>query len=195
MRKMQRTFFGLILIALAVSPILIFAQPASPEDPAKVVAREFGDSFKLLTQFAPITLDMDGDGKDDLVVVVTAPNPLLGEREHNYHVSDPYSASLGYPDSKALLMYPAEATPQYLAIIHDWRAQKPKAKFLLVNIPFAKLESGGVQLKKKTHMAIQTEEMTGIRGATFWDGRKYRWMPTGENIPEFEQLEVSKPAK
>lgn len=171
------------------------AQPATPEEVSKIVAREFGEKFKVLPVFPAITLDLDADGKQDLVVAVTVQNPLAGQAEHKYQVSDPYSASFGFHDTKLLMAYPTEVQPQFLAIVHDWRAENPKAKFVLANIPFVKLETGQLHIKKKAYETIQNVDMTGVRGAIFWDGKKYKWMPIGEDLPEFDKLETVRPTK
>jgi hypothetical protein len=172
---------------------MVQAQPPSADDTAKLVAREFGESFKPLKQFAPMALDLDNDGAEDLVVAVTAQNPLVGEAKYNYQVADPYSASFGFHDTKLLLQFPTEVQPQFLAIIHNWKAEKPKAKFVLANIPFIKLQPGILKVKKKSFVTVENIDTTGVRGATYWDGKKYKWMPIGEDIPEFEQLETAKP--
>ncbi len=182
----------MVLIA-AVSAAMAAAQAPTPDEVAKVVAREFGERFKVLPGFAPMVLDLDNDGKPDLAVAVTTQNPLIGEAQYKYVVSDPYSASFGFSDTKLLLANPTEAQPQFIAILHDWKAEKPKAKFVLAGIPFVKLEPGAMHIKKKDYQTIQNVDMAGVRGAAYFDGKKYKWMPTGEDIPEFQNLESAKP--
>jgi hypothetical protein len=66
-----------------------------------------------------------------------------------------------------------------VAIAHDWRATHPKAKFVIVNLPFERIEISGAQWKKKAVSALFTTDSTGIQAEVFWDGKKYRWQAVG----------------
>ena len=76
-----------------------------------------------------------------------------------------------------------------LLVIHGsgaeaWRAATPKAKFVIINLPFKQITVKKLKVKKKTVMAIYAEE-TGpdrMTSALFWDGKKYRYQPIGSGM-------------
>ena len=80
-----------------------------------------------------------------------------------------------------MLAFPthAEGAALYVAIAHDWRAAHPKAKFVIVNLPFEHIEISRAQWKKKVVSALFTTDSTGVQAEVFWDGRKYRWQAVG----------------
>jgi hypothetical protein len=66
-----------------------------------------------------------------------------------------------------------------------WRAPVPKAKFLIVNLPYKQVIVKKMTIKKnKTMMGIFTEETGGDQATSvlFWDGRKYRYQPLGSSM-------------
>jgi hypothetical protein len=76
-----------------------------------------------------------------------------------------------------------------LLVIHGagdeaWRAAVPKAKFVIINLPFKQVAVKKLMVKKKPIMAIYAEETGGDRmtSATFWDGKKYRYQPIGSSL-------------
>jgi hypothetical protein len=76
-----------------------------------------------------------------------------------------------------------------LLVIHGagpdaWRSSTPKAKFLVINMPFKQIGLKKMVLKKKSVLAIYIEE-TGadqMTSALFWDGKKYRYIPIGASM-------------
>jgi hypothetical protein len=73
-----------------------------------------------------------------------------------------------------------------ILIIHGsgpdaWRADTPKAKFVIINLPFKKVVVRRLQLRKKTVNAIFAEEANSSAGdsVVFWDGKQYRYQPLG----------------
>ena len=71
-----------------------------------------------------------------------------------------------------------------LLIIHGagekaWRAQEPKAKFVVVNLPFTKVALSAVRLRKKEVAAIAAEERDTVSSLIYWDGKKYKYEPNG----------------
>ena len=181
---MLLAFFG-ALLAAAAGPLQ--AQTAPPPAAAEIaervrltVEREFGPRFKLAAKFQPMFGDFDGDGKEDLAVVVTG-NPALDQAAHNYKLIDPYDSYFGYGNVKITMAFPIHGMgdPLYVAIAHDWRAPHPRAKFVIVNLPFDRIEVGGIQIKKKTASGIFTTDSTGTQAEVVWDGSKYRWIAVG----------------
>ena len=60
----------------------------------------------------------------------------------------------------------------------------PKAKFVIINLPFKQVAVKKLMVKKKPIMAIYAEETGGDRmtSATFRDGKKYRYQPIGSSL-------------
>jgi hypothetical protein len=179
-------FLGVLLVA---APRHLLGQAATPppataelaERVRLAVEREFGPRLKLVAKFPPMFGDFDGDGKEDLAVVVTG-NPMLDQASHNYKLIDPYDSYFGYGNVRTTMSFPihAQGEPLYVAIAHDWRAPHPKAKFVIVNLPFERIEVGSVQMrKKKTGSGLFTVDSTGTQALVVWDGRKYRWQGGG----------------
>ncbi len=153
--------------------------PAPALDPQQICAHEFGEQFKLDAKFAPLTVDLDGDGQEDLVLVATSKNPLSGELEYHYRAIDPYDAYFGFGDPKVTVQFSATnaLTTRYVLVVHNWRA--PKAKFVIVNLPFDSLSAARVTIKKKkTLNSIHAVEVGGLASDVYWDGKKYKWEPS-----------------
>jgi len=132
-----------------------------------------------------LTGDLDGDGVEDAVIVVRFKNPLAGQTQYDYKVVDPYFTYHGYGNPKVTATFQSE-DPRYnhmLLIIHGagpegWRAEKPKAKFVIINLPFEFLSIAPVVVdkkKKKKVMGIMAEEVDGVSSSCYWDGKKYKW--------------------
>jgi hypothetical protein len=176
----------LLLAALNISLSLYGQQPApaAPTPPLnpvqKVINDQFGDGFTLDASFAPMTADFDADGTEDLALVVVAKNPLANSVEKNFKVVDPYDAYFGFGDPKVTTKFSdfGDGNFRCVLIMHDWRAGAPKLKFVLVNLPFEKLELSKMPLKKKTVPAISATELGGLNSLVYWDGKKYKWEPT-----------------
>lgn len=72
-----------------------------------------------------------------------------------------------------------------LLVIHGvgkegWRAEKPKAKFLIVNVPLKRLAVSDAKIKKKTMSVIHAEETSVLASVLFWTGKTYKWRPNQE---------------
>jgi hypothetical protein len=161
-------------LSAQTAPAKASEQAAQKPDVPAIVAKEFGESYKLATNFAPIFADFDGDGKQDLAVVATGDNPLMGEGSHNYKTQDPYNASFGYGNPKVTMAFnTSESVARYILILHSWQA--PLNKFVLVNVPFEKLRVGHMLKKKKAIAALEAVDSSGVQGAVYFDGKKYKW--------------------
>ena len=157
------------------------AQPTPALDAQQLCAREFGAQFKLDPKFPPLTADLDADGQEDLVLVATAKNPLSGELDYHYRAIDPYDAYFGFGDPKVTVQFSATnaGASRYLLVVHNWRA--PKAKFVILNLPFDSLSVGRVAMrikgKKTTVNSIHAVELGGFGADVYWNGKKYKWEP------------------
>ncbi len=158
------------------------------------VKQRFGTEFTLKPAFALITGDIDGDGVEDLVLVAQAKNPLIDEGGFGYTVQDPYHAFFGFGDPKITSGFASEDPERkgfVLLIIHGagadaWRSATPKAKFVLINVPFKEiLGLRKVMVKKKVTLAIAIAEFGGTEAgsAVYWDGKKkYKYEPLGSTM-------------
>jgi hypothetical protein len=118
---------------------------------------------------------------------------MADKDEYSFVVADPYDSFLGYTDIKVTSTFASDAPDRRgisLLIIHGaekdaWRAETPKAKFLLINLPFKTLTVKRLAMKKKTILGIYMEE-TGegedTSSVVFWDGKKYRYQQLGSTL-------------
>ncbi len=158
---------------IAAVLLLALACPAQAPDAEALVAA-FGPCFKMDAAFPVLTGDLDGDGKPDAVLVATCENPLLDQSEYHYKVADPFNAFFGFGDPKITQQFAAgEQHPRYLLVVHNWAA--PQQKDVIINLAFEKLSIGRVMNKKKPVTAIRASEITGMKSAVYWDGKKWKW--------------------
>src|SRR6202163_1137496 len=158
------------------------AKSPSPAVTDELIHQQFGDNCSLLAGPAQFVADLDDDGIDDLVVAAKCKNPMADKDEYSFVVADPYDTFLGYSDVKVTSTFASDEPARRgisLLIIHGadkdtWRAEKPKAKFLLINLPFKSLTVKRFALKKRTILGIYMEE-TGEGDQTssvlYWDGK------------------------
>lgn len=173
-----------LVLCLAISAVAQQPSPAASTagaDAQQLITKEFGKSFRVAPAFAPLFGDIDNDGEEDAVIVVTSTTPLVDEVEYHYRAVDPYSAYWGWSNPRETVQFSAtNAGPiLYIAVIHNWRA--PKAKFLIINLPFEKLGWSRVAFKKKAVSSIHAVETGGLESDVFWDGKKYKWEPSYMN--------------
>lgn len=175
-----------------VMAALAMAQ-ASGSDHPKIdndfVHQQFGDQFTLLPDVSPAFGDLDGDGIEDVVIAARCKNPMLDQSEHNFTVIDPYDAFFGYGNPAVTTTF-SEGDPALrglvMLIIHGdgkdtWRSEKPKSKYVVVNLPFRAIYVRKFRLKKKTIDALYVEEAGSFAtsGAVFFDGKKFQYVPMG----------------
>jgi len=175
-----------------LTPHSTSSAPASNE-PVNVdeafIHKQFGEEFSLTPLSTPFVRDIDGDGVDDFVIIARSKKPMLDAAEHSYRVIDPYYDFFGYGDPKLTASFGSEDLSErslVVLIIHGsgaeaWRADTPKAKFVIINLPFKKVAVRRLQLRKRQVNAIFAEETNSSAGdsVVFWDGAKYRYQPLG----------------
>lgn len=181
---------GCALAVSAQQPVSMDAIP--PASPLQATVNDsFGEGFALDAKFPSLTADLDGDGAEDLVVVTFAKNPMANSNEKNFRVADPYDAYFGFGDPRVTTKFSnfGDGTSHCVLIIHDWHNPAPKAKFVIVNLPFEKLSITRVAYKKKTLTVLAATELGGLSANVFWDGKKYKWEPTEFSVDE-DQLKL-----
>jgi hypothetical protein len=198
--------------AAEAKPAGPIAPPPIPADLQELVNKQFGPNFKVALQrrstthylhqpeHAPLntllTGDLDGDGIADAVIVAHAKNAFSGQLPYNYRVIDPYDAAFGFgnPQYTGGLMDEDPDGNYMVLVIHGagpdaWRAARPKAKFVMVNLPFNTINVAPMPLDKKHKpkeiaaseiaVIILEEDGTNQSSVVLWDGKKYRWRDTG----------------
>jgi len=170
--------------------------PATQPKPAvtdEFIHQQFGDNCSLILGPQQFVGDLDGDGIDDVVVAAKCKNPMADKDEYSFVVADPYDAYLGFGDVRVTSTFASDEPERRgvsLLIIHGdgkdaWRAEKPKAKFLLINLPFKTLTVKRLATKKKTVLGVFMEERgegEETSSVLFWDGKKYRYMQLGSTL-------------
>lgn len=186
-----RVAFSFLTISLLLT--VAFAQQSSTEPfvDNDFVQKEFGSNCSLIG-LPSLKADLDGDGVEDLVIPARCTSPLMDQAENNYVVIDPYNSFFGYGNPKVTTAFVTDDPLRRgyaILVIHGsgaeaWHAATPKAKFMLVNIPFKEVMVKRLSMRKKSRMAIYVNESGGdaMTSAIFWDGRKYRYEPMGSSM-------------
>jgi len=192
--------FPVLLLTLAASaqkkqppPPPAHAKSPSPAVTDELIHKQFGDNCSLLPGPPQFAADMDDDGIEDLVVAAKCKNPMADKDEYSFVVADPYDSFLGYSDVKVTSTFASDEPDRRgisLLIIHGaekdgWRAETPKAKFLLINLPFKTLTVKRLAMKKKTILGIYMEEKgegDDTSSVIFWDGKKYKYQQLGSTL-------------
>ena len=187
--------FRLVCLSLLLLLVTAAAAQQSPKAAAvdnAFVQKQFGSTCKLISTPAPYAGDLDGDGIEDVVVAANCKDPMMDQAEHDFKVVDPYNSFFGYGDPKVTTAFASEDPSLRglaLLVIHGagteaWRSDTPKAKFVIVNLPFKQIMIRKLNVKKKSVIAIYAEELGGdhLTSATFWDGKKYRYQPMGSTL-------------
>jgi hypothetical protein len=170
-------------------------QPSATNNPQSVVVddniihKQFGDEFSLIPASTPFVRDIDGDGVEDMVIVARSKKPMLDAAEHNYKVVDPFYDFYGYGDPKLTSTFGSEELMEknlVVLVVHGagpeaWRSDSPKAKFVIINVPFKKVTVRKLQLRKRQVNGIFAEEANSSAGDSviFWDGKQYKYQPLG----------------
>jgi hypothetical protein len=169
------------------------AKSPSPAVTDEFVHKQFGDNCSLLAGPPQFVADLDGDGVDDLVIAARCKNPMADKDEYSFVVADPYDSFLGFGDVKVTSTFASDEPERRgvsLLIVHGsgadaWRAETPKAKFLLINLPFKTLTVKKLATKKKTILGIYMEERgegEDTSSVVYWDGKKYKYQQLGSSL-------------
>jgi hypothetical protein len=180
----------LILGGLCLT-VSAFAQTTGPTVDNDFVQKQFGSNCVLIGP-PSLTADFDGDGVEDIVIPARCTSPMMDQAEDNYVVVDPYNAFFGYGNPKITTQFATDDPARRgfsLLVIHGagadaWHSAAPKAKFMIVNVPFKSIYVKKLVVKKKDRMAIYVDETGGDAQTSvlFWDGKKYRYEPMGSNM-------------
>ena len=194
-----------LVLAIAAASVAVAAKknpppppPASAKAPTPAVTdayihKEFGDNCSLLGGPPQFVGDLDGDGVEDLVVAGRCKNPMADQAEYGFRVTDPYNSFLGFGDVKVTSTFASDSPERKgvsLLIVHGvgpegWRSDKPKQKFLLINLPFKTLTVKRLALRKRTVLGVYMEEQgegEATSSVIFWDGKKYRYQVLGSDL-------------
>jgi protein-disulfide isomerase len=158
---------------------------ASPdqEQLAALVKQQFGKTFTVSPKFPVLTADFDSDGVEDVAIVADSKEPLPDSYAFKYQVADPYHAFFGFGDPRLMSTFSADPGHEHHLLVifgsgkEAWHAATPKAKFVLVNVPFDSVEIGRMLVSKKKPpiFIIKALEAKLMDSAVFWDAKKKRW--------------------
>jgi hypothetical protein len=160
-------------------------QAATPDLPA-LIKQQFGATFALQAKFPTplITADFDGDGVEDAVLVATSTEPFPDSFAFKYTVIDPYNSYFGMSNasqSAAFTIEDPKRNHDLLVILgagpDGWRSATPKAKFVMINVPFDDIAVGRMLIKKDRPpiFMIRARESQLMDSTVFWDAKKKRW--------------------
>jgi hypothetical protein len=152
----------------------------------ELARQQFGATFTLEEKFPTpvITGDFDGDGVQDLVMVAASKDPLPDSYQYKYQVVDPYNAFFGFGDPRQTVGMGRLDPRQNHALLvifgagaEGWHAATPKAKFVLINVPFDNIALGRMLVKKNKPpiVVIKAIEAEMMESSVFWDAKKKRW--------------------
>jgi len=200
----RRVLLVVLAMVAASAPLAAAKKQPTPPPPARAtspvpavtdeyVHKEFGDNCSVLGGPPQFVGDLDGDGVDDLVIAARCKNPMADQAEYGFRVTDPYDSFLGFGDVKVTSTFASDVPDRKgvcLLIVHGvgpeaWRSDKPKPKFLLINLPFKTLTVKRLALKKKTVLGVYMEEQgegEATSSVIFWDGKKYRYQVLGSDL-------------
>src|SRR5947209_11389925 len=164
------------------------AAAPSTDDPAQlsaVVKQQFGETFTLPAKFTPLAIiaDFDGDGVEDVAIIANSKDPLPDSYSFKYEVDDPYHAYFGFGNPRLTSNFRSDPEHSHDLLIifgtgkEGWHAATPKAKYVLINVPFDTVERGRILLSKKKPpiFVIKALESQVMDSAVWWDAKKKKW--------------------
>lgn len=184
MKYLGRVF--LLGAALAAGQTSASPSPDKLQSFNALAQQQFGATFSITekTPTAIITGDFDGDGVEDVVMVADSKDPLPDSYQYKYQVEDPYNGFFGFGDPRETAgmgrMDPRQSHDLLVifgAGAQAWHAATPKAKFVLINVPFDSVQLGRMLVKKKKPpiFVIKAIETQLSESAVYWDAKKKRW--------------------
>jgi hypothetical protein len=182
-------------VCLSFTPAAHSVSVPSAARPAvnnEFVQKQFGSTCSLIG-IDPLIADLDSDGIEDIVIPARCTNPMMDQVENAFVVVDPYNSFFGYGNPKVTTQFASEDPDRRgysLLLIHGagpdaWHSATPKAKFVIVNLPFKQVVVKKMAIKKKKAiMGIFTEETGGDQATSviFWDGKRYKYQPLGSSM-------------
>ena len=113
--------------------------------------------------------------------------------EYGFSVADPYDTFMGCGDVKVTSTFASDVPERRgvsLLIVEGaekggWQADQPKAKFVLINLPFKVLTVKKLNTKKRIALGVFMEEQgegESTSSVVYWDGKKYRYMQLGATL-------------
>ncbi|MBZ5521373.1 MAG: FG-GAP repeat protein [Acidobacteriia bacterium] len=174
--------------------------PATISDVQAAIKRVFGDDVRLSADFVPafVTGDLNGDGDEDLAVIV---RPVPGKLDDvnnelaNWSLFDADKFFVA-PPNKSVVVPPKLERPRIeeedlLAVIHGvgangWRNSEARQAYL-VKHGAANYSGKAVSISEKKIRAMRLPLKTDIlrgqrnhkRGFLFWTGSAYAWQDAG----------------
>ena len=189
---MKKASFLLAFFVWALIPAIAQAPPAAGKIDNEFVQQQFGTEFTLRADIQPAIGDLNGDGVEDIVIAAQCKNPMLDQGERDYTVVDPYYDYFGYGDPKLTTTF-SEGDPKQRGLVvliiygapkDGWRAATPKAKYVVVNLPYRTISVRKMKMRKRSIEALYVEEAgeMGDSSAVFFDGKKFHYVPMGGNM-------------
>lgn len=182
----MRTAGRVLLLSACLAAAQAPPSGGRSESLAPLVKQQFGQGFTLPSKFptALITADFDGDGVEDVAIVADSKDPLPDSYDFKYTVADPYHAFFGFGNPRMTSGFgrnDPDHNHDLLVILgagaEAWHAATPKAKFVLINVPFDSIEVGRLLLKKNKPpiFVIRAVEARLMDSNVYWDAKKKKW--------------------
>lgn len=181
-------FFVVCLISAQTQPAPSAPPAAAPAslDLAALIKQQFGSTFALQPKFATpiITADFDGDGVEDAAIVAVSHEPFPDSFQFKYTVVDPYNTYFGLSNPNMSAAYSTvDPTRNHDLLVilgsgpEAWRAAVPKAKWVMINVPFDDIAVGRMLIKKDRPpiFVIKATEAELMSSCVYWDAKKKRW--------------------
>jgi hypothetical protein len=151
-----------------------------------LVKQQFGPEFTVTSSMptALIVADFDGDGVEDVAIVADSKDPMPDSYAFKYAVSDPFHSFFGFGNPQETASF-GRSDPGHnhdLLVIFGagadaWRSSTPKAKFVIINVPFDTIEVGRLLIKKNKPpiFVIRAQEAQVMESSVYWDAKKKKW--------------------